>query len=435
MIKELKNRVSCIIPAFNEAARVGRVIGIAKMVSEIAEIIVVDDGSEDETHLAARKSGAKVIRHKINSGKGRALKTGALAAKHDLVVFLDADLGNITPAKIKKLIAPLIAEEADFVKAAYDSSSGRVTQLVVKPLLKIVNPKIKLDYPLSGEFALHRKKLRFGKIEEGWGIDIQLVLQAAKKKLRIQEVLFGKKEHKHQSIENLAKMSKEIIRTVLSELKLISHHHKLVVFDLDKTLIAESSIKHFAKTWGFTRELNQLFRKVEKKEILDREITLELAKHFRGRTQNEVNKICAEIKISPFAERVIEKLRQQRYKVRIVSAAFSPVVEYFGGKLKVHDFVSPRLVKLKNGKFSGKLRTSKFDDPTGNCCGMLVCKKKAVANLQRKIGVKKAECLAIGDGKSDRCLFESCGTSLGYRIDKLGDFKIESLNEVLLYAN
>jgi len=408
---EDRPRTAIIIPAFNEEKRVARVIRVAKLVAEISEIIVVDDGSEDETFEVAKKNKVRVVRHEINCGKGRALQTGSQHARHDHLVFLDADLGNITPEKIRKLILPLVNDEADFVKAAYDSSSGRVTQLVVKPLLNIVHPNIKLDYPLSGEFALNRRKMRLQKIEDGWGIDIQLVLQAAKKNLRIHEVLFGKKEHKHQPIAELAKMSKEIIRTILGELKLISHHHKLIIFDLDKTLIAESSVKIFAKKWGFTRELNQLLRKVKKGEILDREITLTLAKHFRGRTQKEVNQVCAEIPLSPFAEKVVEKLRQQRYKVRIVSAAFSPVVEYFATRLKIHDFISPRLVKMKNGKFSGKLRVSNFDDASGSCCGMFVCKKAAVKYLQRKLGVKKGECLAIGDGKSDACLFANCGRS------------------------
>ena len=412
-----------------------RVIRVAQRVEEIAEIIVVDDGSEDATHVVARRSGVKVVRHEINSGKGKALQTGSRHARHDHLVFLDADLGNITPTKVKKLINPLIEGEADFVKAGYNSSTGRVTQLVAKPLLKIVYPAVKLDYPLSGEFALNRKKLRLHKIEEGWGIDIQLVLQAAQKNLRIHEVLFGKKEHKHQPIEDLAKMSKEIIRTVLSELKLISHRHKIVVFDLDKTLIAESSIRHIAKAWGFTRELNRLLKKVKDKKMLDREITLTLARHFQGKTQKDVNRVCEEIPLSPNAEKVIEKLRQQRYKVRIVSAAYSPVVKYFATKLKIYDSVSPTLVKMKNGKFSGKLRTSKFDDVNGDCCGMYVCKKKAVSYLQRRMNAKKGECLAIGDGKSDKCLFENCGLSLGYQTDEFGDERIENLSEVLIYAD
>ncbi|MFH1546585.1 MAG: HAD-IB family phosphatase, partial [Patescibacteria group bacterium] len=427
--------VSCIIPAFNEEKRVGRVIAVARRVCEISEILVIDDGSSDETVAAARKHGARVIRHEINIGKGAALRTGARHAKHDHLVFLDADLGNITPTKIKKLIAPLIAGEADFVKAAYDISSGRVTQLVVRPLLKIVYPNIKLNYPLSGEFALHRRKFRFGKIEEGWGVDIQLVLQAARKKLVIKEVSLGKKEHKHQNIENLAKMSKEVIRTILSETKLISHRHKLIVFDLDKTLIAGSSIEFFAKEWKFTRELATLRRKVKRGEMLDREITRKLACHFRGRTQREVSIICEKIPICPHAARVIEVLRQQRYKVRIISAAFSPVVKYFAGKLKIHDFICPVLARDKSKRFTGKLKVSSYDDSDGKCCGMWVCKKKAVQRLLRKLGVKKDETVAVGDGKSDRCLFEASGLSLGYRTKKLGDEQIENLSEVLVFAD
>jgi len=426
--------VTCIIPALNEEKTIEDVLKVVKKVPEVSEIIVIDDGSSDRTSEIAQVAGAKVIRHETNLGKGASMKEGARIAKNAYLVFIDADLQNLSPAKVRKLLDPLISGKADFVKASYNYAMGRVAKLVVKPLLKIVYPFIKLEHPLSGEVALDRRKFRFEHIEDGWGVDIQLVLQAARRKLRITEVSLGKKVHKHQNLDALSEMSEQIIRTILSELQIIAHRYQLIFFDLDKTLITKSSIQIFAKEWGFTQELKELQARVKKGEIPDKVITKTLVRHFKGKSQQDVDTICAQIPIHPFAAQVIAQLRKQRYRVRIVSAAYSPVVRSFAMRLNVHDFVCPRLRVGKNKRFTGTLKPSRFEDKSNTCCGMYVCKIKAVDYVRRRFGVKRRECMAIGDGKSDRCLFRACGLSLGYKND-IADVRIENLSEVLMHID
>ena len=65
---------------------------------------------------------------------------------------------------------------------------------------------------------------------------------------------------------------------------------------------------------------------------------------------------------------------------------------------------------------------------------MYVCKKKAVDFVRRKFGWKRDECMAIGDGKSDLCMFAACGLSLGYQTD-IADIRIENLSDVLMYTD
>ena len=426
--------MTCIIPAKDEEKTIGGVIDVVKKVKAIDEIIVVDDGSDDKTGEIAKEKGVCVMRHQINRGKGAAIKSGAKKAKNQLLLFIDADLMNISSQKVSKIINPLVNGKADFVKASYKTKTGRTTKLVAQPMLKIIYPFVHLEQPLSGEFALNKKKFDLTNIEEGWGVDIQLVLQAARKKLRIKEVFIGKKEHKHHDLDSLSKQAEEVMRTMLSELNLIANRHKLIFFDLDKTLIDASSIEVFADAWGFREELEELKKRVEKGRIPDKEITRALVKHFKGKTQADVNAICVTIPITAFARDVIRKLRKQRYRVRIASAAYSPVVKYFASVLGVHDFVCPRVKQDKNGIYTGVLKKSSFEDISCECCGMEVCKKRAVDSVRRKFGWKRDECVAIGDGKSDKCLFEKCGLSIGYKND-LADIRIETLSEVLIYVD
>lgn len=96
--------LSIIIPAFNEGDSVGNVIRKLQQLRPGAEIIVVDDGSKDNTTEAARAAGASVVRHPYNKGNGAAVKTGLRAAHGDVVLLLDAD-GQHPPEDIERVLA------------------------------------------------------------------------------------------------------------------------------------------------------------------------------------------------------------------------------------------------------------------------------------------------------------------------------------------
>src|SRR3989339_1704122 len=131
-------KISCVIPAFNEESTIIDVIKNVKKVKVINEIIVVDDGSTDNTYKNAKSEGIRVIKHAQNKGKGAAIKTGFAHSHGDIILFLDADLYNITPKKITSIIQPIKNDEADFVKTSFSRRRGRVTELVVKPLFRII---------------------------------------------------------------------------------------------------------------------------------------------------------------------------------------------------------------------------------------------------------------------------------------------------------
>jgi len=108
------SKVSLVIPAFNEAERIGRVIEPATSAACIDSIIVVDDGSTDDTLEAAFEfighPGLALIRHNTNRGKGEALDSGVKYARQhgsNKVVFLDGDLHGVEPDHIESLVAPL----------------------------------------------------------------------------------------------------------------------------------------------------------------------------------------------------------------------------------------------------------------------------------------------------------------------------------------
>jgi glycosyltransferase involved in cell wall biosynthesis len=110
------DQVTIVLPARNEAATVGNLLeAIGGMYPE-AEVLLVDDGSTDSTADIARRAGARVIRQPYRKGNGAAVKRGAVEAKGDTLVFLDAD-GQHDPADISKLLYKM-SEGYDMVVAA-----------------------------------------------------------------------------------------------------------------------------------------------------------------------------------------------------------------------------------------------------------------------------------------------------------------------------
>lgn len=80
-----------MIPARNEAAAIGKVVALARERYPDAQIIVVDDGSTDETAELARNAGAQVVRHPESLGNGAAVKAGARVATGEIIAFMDGD--------------------------------------------------------------------------------------------------------------------------------------------------------------------------------------------------------------------------------------------------------------------------------------------------------------------------------------------------------
>ena len=99
-------RTSIIIPAFNEAAAIGPLVTELRAVAAWREILVIDDGSIDDTGRQALAAGARVIRHPYNKGNGAAVKTGIRQSTGEFVLIVDAD-GQHRPADALRLVSQL----------------------------------------------------------------------------------------------------------------------------------------------------------------------------------------------------------------------------------------------------------------------------------------------------------------------------------------
>lgn len=209
-------KVSVIIPAYNEEDTVAKVVEVVRNVSFVDEIIVVNDGSSDKTKEEAIKAGAIVINHETNKGKGEALYTGYKQAECDVIAFIDADIYNLTSKKVESMIMPILLGDAEITKTKFSRVSGRVTELTAKPLLNFFFPEISFEQPLSGQFAARKSTLRKINFEKDYGVDVGIVIDADVLGISIMEIDIGEIEHDMSPLSDLNLMANEVVRTIIS---------------------------------------------------------------------------------------------------------------------------------------------------------------------------------------------------------------------------
>ncbi|MCI8759703.1 MAG: glycosyltransferase [Clostridia bacterium] len=211
----MEPKVSVLIPAFNEEQNIANVIAKSKKCKYVKEVIVINNKSIDKTEEIAKREGARVLRCE-KQGKGYAMEEGIKNSLYDIIVFLDADIADYTEDVIDRLVKPIIERNIDFVKATFDREGGRVTELVAKPLLKILFPKMKnYQQPLSGMIA--GKKSSFEKIEfeKDYGVDIGILLDIIKNDKTVEEAYLGKLKNISKDWKSLEKMSTEVMTAIL----------------------------------------------------------------------------------------------------------------------------------------------------------------------------------------------------------------------------
>ncbi len=239
-------KVSVIIPAFNEEDTVATVVNVVKKVSFVDEIIVVNDGSSDNTESEALNAGARVINHEINKGKGEALRTGYKEAECDIIAFIDADIYNLSSSKVEAMIKPILHGKTDITKTKFSRASGRVTELTAKPLLNFFFPEINFEQPLSGQFAARKEVLKKMDFEKDYGVDVGIVIDADVLGISIMEVDIGEIEHDMSPLSELNLMANEVVRTIISRankygrvvmIDEIGHHIRMSIVGLSLIIL------------------------------------------------------------------------------------------------------------------------------------------------------------------------------------------------------
>ena len=195
MNNSIKLKISAVIPCLNEQGFIGDVV--TRTLKYVDRVIVIDDGSTDDTAGVARAAGAEVISHKTSRGAGAATKAGFDAAKasnDDIVVTLDGD-GQHNPDEIPRLLAPIIEAKADmvigsrFIEPQTNMRRYRKFGIDVITFLYNFGSKVTITDSQSG-FRVHSRKLleAINITEDSFGFSVQVLIQARRNGMIIREV-------------------------------------------------------------------------------------------------------------------------------------------------------------------------------------------------------------------------------------------------------
>ncbi len=236
-------RVAVVLPALDEEATVGAIVAAILPLTGgstplVDELVVLDSGSTDRTVAVAAAAGARVVlRTDVLPdllpvpGKGEVLWRSLAATTSDIICYLDYDLVDFDPAFVPALLGPLLtAPGVHLVKGFYrrplrletaeaDTGGGRVTELLVRPLLAALRPDLAgIVQPLGGEYAGTRELLEALPFAAGSGVEVGLLLDAHSTRGldALAQVNLGVRKHRNRSLLQLGVMARQILGAVLA---------------------------------------------------------------------------------------------------------------------------------------------------------------------------------------------------------------------------
>ncbi|HNV35050.1 MAG TPA: glycosyltransferase family 2 protein [Bacillota bacterium] len=170
-------KVCAIVPAYNEGPRVAAVTSVLKKCSKIDQILVINDGSTDNTAEAAGATGVEVLSLPHNMGKGAAVARGISATYSDVILLMDADLVGLTEKHVDDLLDPVINGDADMTVGIF--RFGRVFTDLAQMMTTF----------LSGQRAIKRSLIEPSELESTeYGLETIITQIANEKSLKVKKV-------------------------------------------------------------------------------------------------------------------------------------------------------------------------------------------------------------------------------------------------------
>ncbi len=208
---------------------------------------------------------------------------------------------------------------------------------------------------------------------------------------------------------------------------------KLVVFDMDGTLLQDRLIFVLADSFGFKKKLETIIEGSSP----EYEKTKRIAWLLRGISRQQFYHILALIPFSIGTEAVVRELKRRGYILAIVSDSYTLATEWLKRRLGF-DYTIANELSLENGKLSGEIKMPLgWGKAEEQCLKHSVCKLTALAHLSQKTGIPLGKCVAIGDNLSDVCMLEKAGLGIAFnpkhpKLEKVADIVItKDLSRIL----
>jgi len=242
------------------------------------------------------------------------------------------------------------------------------------------------------------------------GINIERTTLIARDKLITIEFLIDLKKGNEDVLRKRLKEEVESrgLDVVIQPYEIFKRDKRLIVFDMDSTLVDEEVIDKLAKVAGVEEEVKELTKKAMNGEIDFKEALKERVKLLKGLPVEVLEKIYSQIKLTDGAKELIKSLKESGYKVALVSGGFT----YFTDRLKEElglDYAFGNELEIKDGKLTGKVKGRIIDAEE---------KARIIEELAKKEGISRENIVAVGDGANDRIMIENAGLGIAFNAKK-----------------
>lgn len=288
--------------------------------------------------------------------------------------------------------------------------------------------------------------------EEGYGVDIGILIDMHQMGARIAEVSIGHIENKMQSLEQLGKMSREVSKVILKKsgnreeqnFETLEHIHlireqmefairetskslkKIAVFDMDNTLLRSSFIHTAAEKFGFKFDLVEIITSQNNAFIR----TKQIAGLLKGKSISDLLNIADEIEVTPGIKEIIRYLKENGFIIGIVSDSYDCITNHLKNKYGF-DFTLANELEFSNSVATGEVKIPSFYLPhAGSICSHEYCKTHALIHICNKYSIPITDTLAIGDSENDICIIKKAGIGISFcstngLVDSVADFIIK----------
>jgi len=196
---------------------------------------------------------------------------------------------------------------------------------------------------------------------------------------------------------------------VIQPYSIFKREKRLIVFDMDSTIVDAEIIDELAKAAGVEKEVKEITKKAMEGKLDYKQALIERVRLLKGLPVEVLEKIYNQIELTEGAKELIQALKRAGYKIALVSGGFT----YFTEKLKNElglDYAFGNELEIKDGKLTGKIKGRIIDAEE---------KAKIIEELARKEGISKENIVAVGDGANDRIMIENAGLGIAFNAKKV----------------
>jgi len=211
------------------------------------------------------------------------------------------------------------------------------------------------------------------------------------------------------------------------------NRYKLIMFDMDGTLLKDRGIFVIAKKLGFYDELLSYFK--NKKDMPFYKKSIEIAKLCKGFRKDDFLRIFHNIPLQDNVENIIKNLKMKNIKIAIATDSYMFLVEDLKKRLKI-DFIFANILLTNHGIITGDIKISNknyISDITGNIYS--ICKEQKLKKLCKKLSISINDSIAVGDGIVDIGMIKTAGLGIAFNasdnVNKYADIITNDLNIIL----